>query len=64
MPRSRSAGFSPFTGRRCRQADEGRRYAGVCPQISGVSATCLPWPARSPRRSSFWHRRRRASPRS
>ncbi|TIS46534.1 MAG: hypothetical protein E5W93_19795, partial [Mesorhizobium sp.] len=24
-PRSRPAVFSPFTGRRCRQADEGRR---------------------------------------
>ncbi|TIM04616.1 MAG: hypothetical protein E5Y62_31205 [Mesorhizobium sp.] len=23
-PRLRPAGFSPFTGRRCRQADEGR----------------------------------------
>ncbi|TPK99699.1 hypothetical protein FJ934_00650 [Mesorhizobium sp. B2-4-12] len=38
--RSRIASFSPFTGRRCRQADEGRRRA--VPAAGNLSALARP----------------------
>ncbi len=48
--------FSPFTGRRCRQADEGRRQL----QTFAPPLTCLP--ASSPRKRGEGHLIRRGQP--